>query len=296
MTTTTAPLAEFDFATFADEDTATTLAVSTLGSKACFSIADDLGRDSNLVSFPIEDIAGFLGAKLGEPAEIERSTYLTDEKVVRDDARFYTVNDLIFGENTMKIQAGGLGNNLILNLGGATFRLGLATIEAIVKDAGLKPSRELTIEDPEPAPKTDSEIEAELSQLPARSAVVFDEPLDLKEKAYIRSGETAKTIVRASEDDYHPFFVPGGGGSGGKWWLREDHVRELGLTADDFTETYSSDWLNAEVIRAELDGERVFANKDEDGDWLIYGGERDGDYVMSYDAEDEFSDVVIVKA
>lgn len=284
----------FKFTTFADENDDATLAVSTFDGKACFSISDDQGNDSALVAFPVEHIADFLDAKepAEKPAEIERSPQSTDEKVVRDKDRFYTVSDILYGEKTMEIQAGGLGNNLILNLGGVKFRLGLATIEAIVKDASLKPGRELTIK----VPKTDSEIEAELLWLPAGAAVVFDEPLDLKGKAYIRSGETARTIVRAGEDMDHPFFVPDGGGAYDKWWLRADHVRELGLTADDFTETHSPEWLDAEVIRAEVDGERVFAAKDEDGDWLVYGGVQDGDYVMSYDAQDEFSDVEIVKA
>lgn len=293
ITTTTG----FKFTTFADEDDiTTTLAVSTFDGKACFSIADDQGNDSALVAFPVEHIADFLDGKAEKPAEIERSTWVTGEKVVREDDHLYTVRDLIFGENTMKIQAGGLGNNIILDLGGMRFRLGLASIEAIVKGSGLKPGPELTVEDPKPAPKTDSEIEAELLELPAGAAVVFDEPLDLEGKAYIRSGETAWTIVRAGEDEDHPFFVPGGGGAHGRWWLREDHVRDLGLTADDFTETHSPEWLDAEVIRAELDGRRVFAAKDEDDDWLIYGGEHDGDYVMNYDAQVKFSDVEIVKA
>ena len=56
------------------------------------------------------------------------------------------------------------------------------------------------------------------------------------------------------------------------------------------------EWLEAEVIRAELDGEFVFAVRDEDNDWLLYGGKCDGDYVVDGEAEDEFSNVEIVKA
>lgn len=56
------------------------------------------------------------------------------------------------------------------------------------------------------------------------------------------------------------------------------------------------EWLEAEVIRADLDGERVFAVRDEDNDWLIYGGDRDDTHILSEESpETQFSDVEIVK-
>lgn len=56
------------------------------------------------------------------------------------------------------------------------------------------------------------------------------------------------------------------------------------------------EWLDAEVIRADLGDERVFAVRDVDGDWLIYGGTWDGMYIFSGDdPEARLSDVEIVK-
>lgn len=73
-----------------------------------------------------------------------------------------------------------------------------------------------------------------------------------------------------------------------------DLAKVLGLTG------LRPDWLEAEVIYAELDGEldgeRVFAVRDEDGDWLIYGGLQDGQYVLAHEAEANLSNVEIVKA
>lgn len=55
-------------------------------------------------------------------------------------------------------------------------------------------------------------------------------------------------------------------------------------------------WLDAEVIRADLDEERVFAVRDEDNDWLVLGGASDGWYVTHLEATGDFSNVEIVKA
>lgn len=54
-------------------------------------------------------------------------------------------------------------------------------------------------------------------------------------------------------------------------------------------------WLDAEVIRADLDEERVFAVRDEDNDWLVLGGASDGLYVTHLEATGDFSNVEIVK-
>ena len=56
------------------------------------------------------------------------------------------------------------------------------------------------------------------------------------------------------------------------------------------------EWLDAEVIRADLDGERVFAVRDEDNDWLVLGGASDGLYVTRLEATGDFSSVEVVKA
>lgn len=149
---------------------------------------------------------------------------------------------------------------------------------------------------PKPAAptKTSEEIERELEELPEGATARLDEPLDIGGRHGISYGEVATHITR--EDRYSGFSVPNGNGSGGKWWLTAEDVREFGLTADDFTDEPRPEWLDAEVIRADLDRERVFAVRDEDNDWLVYGGENDGDYVMGYAAEDKFSDVEVVKA
>ena len=143
-------------------------------------------------------------------------------------------------------------------------------------------------------PKTNEEIEAELEELPEGATVRLDEPLDIGGRHGILPGEVATHITR--EDRFSGFSVPNGNGAGGKWWLMAEDVREFGLTADDFTDEPRAEWLDAEVIRADLGLERVFAVRDDDGDWLISGGERDGDYVMAYEAEDDFSGVEVVKA
>lgn len=149
---------------------------------------------------------------------------------------------------------------------------------------------------PKPAarPKTNEEIEGELEELPVGATVRLDEPLDIGGRHGIPHGEVATHITR--EPGYTGFGVPNGGGADGKWWLLAESVRALGLTADDFTDEPRPEWLDAEVIRAELDDEQVFAVRDEDDDWLVHGGYRDGEYVSGPDAEDEFSDVEVVKA
>ena len=94
-------------------------------------------------------------------------------------------------------------------------------------------------------------------------------------------------------------FVPAGRGYDGKWWLSAKATRELGLTSEDFDTTYTEqrpEWLEAEVIRADLDDERVFAVRDEDNDWLVLGGASDGLYVTHLEATGDFSNVEIVKA
>lgn len=143
-------------------------------------------------------------------------------------------------------------------------------------------------------PKTDEEIEDELEELSEGATVRLDEPLDIGGRHGIPHGEVATHITR--EDRYSGFSVPNGRGSSGKWWLMAEDVREFGLTADDFTDGPRPEWLDAEVIRADLDGERVFAVRDEDNDWLVYGGYQDGEYVSVREAEDEFSEVEVVKA
>ena len=160
-----------------------------------------------------------------------------------------------------------------------------ALIEAVNMGEGVTRKR---------AAKTDEEVEDELEELPEGATVRLDEPLDIGGRHGIPAGEVATHITR--EDRFSGFSVPNGRGSSGKWWLMAGDVREFGLTADDFTDEPRPDWLDAEVIRADLDGERVFAVRDEDDDWLLYGGKCDGDYVVGYEAEDEFSDVEVVKA
>lgn len=162
-----------------------------------------------------------------------------------------------------------------------------ALIEAVSMGEGVTRKRATT-------PKTDEEIEQELEELPEGATVRLDEPLDIGGRHGIRHGEVATHITR--EDRFSGFSVPGGGGAGDKWWLMTEDVREFGLTADDFTDEPRPEWLDAEVIRADLDYERVFAVRDEDNDWLVYGGDRDGEYVVDYEAEDVFSDVEVVKA
>ena len=161
-----------------------------------------------------------------------------------------------------------------------------ALLEALSMDEKAAPK-------PPAKAKTNEEIERELEELPEGATVRLAEPLDIGGRHGIVHGEVATHITR--EDRYSGFSVPNGRGAGGKWWLMAENVRELGLTADDFTDEPRPEWLDAEVIRADLDGGRVFAVRDEDNDWLIYGGKCDGDYVVGYEAEDEFSDVTVVK-
>lgn len=145
-----------------------------------------------------------------------------------------------------------------------------------------------------PAAKTDEEIEEDLEWLREGATVRLRKPLPIGGRHGIPHGEVATYIVR--EDRHSGFSVPNGRGADGKWWLMAEDVREFGLTADDFTDEPRPEWLDAEVVRADLGYERVFAVRDEDNDWLIYGGERDGEYITGYQAEDEFSDVEVVKA
>lgn len=147
---------------------------------------------------------------------------------------------------------------------------------------------------PKRAAKPDEEIEAELEELPEGATVRLSKPLSIGGRHGIPHGEVATHITR--DNRHSGFNVPNGRGADGKWWLMAEDVREFGLTADDFTDEPRPEWLNAEVIRADLDGERVFAVRDEDNDWLAYGGYRDGEYVSGYDADLEFSDVEVVKA
>ena len=145
-----------------------------------------------------------------------------------------------------------------------------------------------------PAAKTDEEIEEDLEWLREGATVRLRKPLDIGGKHGIPHGEVATHIVR--EDRHSGFSVPNGRGANGKWWLMAEDVRKFGLTADDFTDGPRPEWLDAEVIRADLDGERVFAVRDEDNDWLVYGGYQDGEYVTIHEAENDFSDVEVVKA
>lgn len=246
----------------------------------------------------LEDLAEIVGAgEKAESPEVERHTAETAERIVREESFTYTISDRIHRTKTLEVNPGGLGDNLVLTDGeGFRFTLGLATVEAIAKAEGLLPGPELRIMAPEDVEKEDKEA---LSRLEPGAAVELMEPKDISGIEHIRAGEIAETIVRANRTAPREFFVPGGRGVDGKWWLTTKAVRELGLTAADFDTTYSeqhSEWLDAEVIRADLDGERVFAVRDEEGDWMVYGGERDGDFVMSYEAEADFSDVEIVKA
>ena len=160
-------------------------------------------------------------------------------------------------------------------------------IEAVSMGGDVAPKRAAK-------PKTNEEIEGELEELPEGATVRLDEPLDIGGRHGIPHGEVATHITR--EVRCSGFSVPNGNGLGGKWWLMAEDVRKFGLTADDFTDEPRPEWLDAEVIRADMDGERVFAVRDEDDDWLLYGGKCDGDYVVGYEAEDEFSDVEVVKA
>lgn len=246
----------------------------------------------------LEELAEVVGAgEKAESPEVERHTAETAEKIVREESFTYTINDRVHRAKTLRVTPGGLGDNLVLTDGeDFYFTLGLATVEAIAKAEGLLPGPELSIMTAEDVEK---EAEGALSRLEPGAAVELLEPMDIGGIEHIAAGETAETIVRASETDPREFFVPAGRGYAGKWWLTAKAVRELGLTAEDFDTTYDEqrpEWLEAEVIRADLDYERVFAVRDGDDDWLILGGTRDGDYVMSYEAEADFSDVEIVKA
>lgn len=56
------------------------------------------------------------------------------------------------------------------------------------------------------------------------------------------------------------------------------------------------EWLDAKVIRADFEGERVILVRDDDDDWLIAEGNAEGNYVMSHGAQGELSDVEILVA
>ena len=262
---------------------------------ATLSVHDSPG---DIAMVKLEELAEVVGAgKKAESPEVERHTATTAEKIVREESYSYTINDRVHRAKTLRVTPGGLGDNLVLTDGeDFYFTLGLATVEAIAKAEGLLPGPELSIMTPEDVKK---EAEKGLSHLEPGAAAKLMVPMDIGGIEYIDAGETAETIVRANKTDPREFFVPGGGGYAGKWWLTAKATRELGLTSEDFDTTYTEqrpEWLEAEVIRADLDDERVFAVRDEDNDWLIYGDARDGDYVMSYEAEADFSDVEIVKA
>lgn len=263
---------------------------------ATLSVHDSPG---DIAMVKLEELAEVVGAgeKDESPEKGGRHTAETAEKIVREESFTYTISDRVHRAKTLRVTPGGLGDNLVLTDGeDFYFTLGLATVEAIAKAEGLLPGPELSIMTPEDVKK---EAEKDLSHLEPGAAAKLLVPMDIGGIEYIDAGETAETIVRANKTDPREFFVPGGRGYAGKWWLTAKAIRDLGLTAEDFDTTYTElrpEWLEAEVIRADLDDERVFAVRDEDNDWLIYGGVRDGDYVMSYEAEDDFSDVEIVKA
>lgn len=207
---------DYKFHTLEDVDGEGSLAISTSleEGRTTLSVHEAPG---GVVMVKVDDLLEILGGKAEpEVPKVERHSAVTNEKVVRtDEYRTFEVTDRIWKDKTLKIRAGGLGDNLVLDdrENGFHFTLGLATVEAIVKEHGLKPGPELTVL---------TRAEAETAERP--------------------------------------------------------------------------EWLEAEVIRAELDGEFVFAVRDEDNDWLLYGGKCDGDYVVDGEAEDEFSDVEIVKA
>lgn len=63
----------------------------------------------------------------------------------------YEVEDRCFGKSdTLKVLAGGLGDNIIIRTDDFSFSLALASIDAIVKDAGLRAGPEVEIEKPAP--------------------------------------------------------------------------------------------------------------------------------------------------
>jgi len=71
---------------------------------------------------------------------------------------------------------------------------------------------------------------------------------------------------------------------------REDLLEALGVTEAE----PEPEWMDAKVVQATLDAEPVFAERDMDGDWLIYGGGCNGDVLTSLEVRDEFSDVQII--
>ena len=297
MSITSSPVNDFKHHTLKSADGEGFLSISTSFEEGLttLSVHDSPG---DIAMVKLEELAEVVGAgKKAESPEVERHTATTAEKIVREESYSYTINDRVHRAKTLRVTPGGLGDNLVLTDGeDFYFTLGLATVEAIAKAEGLLPGPELSITTAEDVEK---EAEKDLSHLEPGAAVELLVPMDIGGIEHVAAGETAETIVRANKTDPREFFVPGGRGYANRWWLTAKAVRELGLTAEDFDTTYTEqrpEWLEAEVIRADLDDERVFAVRDEDNDWLIYGGVRDGDYVMSYEAEDDFSDVEIVKA
>lgn len=297
MSITSSPVNDFKHHTLKGADGEGFLSISTSFEEGLttLSVHDSPG---DIAMVKLEELAEVVGAgEKAESPEVERHTAETAEKIVREESFTYTINDRVHRAKTLRVTPGGLGDNLVLTDGeDFYFTLGLATVEAIAKAEGLLPGPELSIMTAEDVEK---EAEKDLSHLEPGAAVELLEPMGIGGIEYVATGETAETIVRANKTDPREFFVPGGGGYAGKWWLTAKAIRELGLTAEDFDTTYTEqrpEWLEAEVIRADLDDERVFAVRDEDNDWLIYGDARDGDYVMSYEAETDFSDVEIVKA
>ena len=298
MSITSSPVNDFKHHTLKGADGEGFLSISTSFEEGLttLSVHDSPG---DIAMVKLEELAEVVGAgeKDESPERGGRHTAETAEKIVREESFTYTISDRVHRTKTLKVTAGGLGDNLVLTDGeDFYFTLGLATVEAIAKAEGLLPGPELSIMTPEDVKK---EAEKGLSHLEAGAAAKLMVPMDIGGIEHVATGETAETIVRANKTDPREFFVPGGGGYAGKWWLTAKAIRDLGLTAEDFDTTYTEqrpEWLEAEVIRADLDDERVFAVRDEDNDWLIYGDARDGDYVMSYEAETDFSDVEIVKA
>lgn len=303
MSITSSPVNDFKHHTLKGADGEGFLSISTSFEEGLttLSVHDSPG---DIAMVKLEELAEIVGAgkkaespEKGESPKDERHTATTAEKIVREESYSYTINDRVHRAKTLRVTPGGLGDNLVLTDGeDFYFTLGLATVEAIAKAEGLLPGPELSIMTAEDVEK---EAEKDLSHLEPGAAVELLEPMDIGGIEYVATGETAETIVRANKTDPREFFVPGGRGYAGKWWLTGKAIRELGLTAEDFDTTYAEqrpEWLDAEVIRADLDDERVFAVRDEDDDWLIYGDARDGDYVMFYEAEADFSDVEIVKA
>ena len=297
MSITSSPVNDFKHHTLKGADGEGFLSISTSFEEGLttLSVHDSPG---DIAMVKLDELAEVVGAgEKAESPEVERHTAETAEKIVREESFTYTISDRVHRTKTLEVKPGGLGDNLVLTDGeGFRFTLGLATVEAIAKAEGLLPGPELSIMTPEDVKK---EAEKDLSRLEPGAAAYLMVPKDIGGIEHVATGETAETIVRANKTDPREFFVPGGGGYAGKWWLTAKAIRELGLTAEDFDTTYTEqrpEWLEAEVIRSDLDDERVFAVRDEDNDWLIYGDARDGDYVMSYEAETDFSDVEIVKA